>query len=270
MKKDLPSALQVLLETPLEEELFSDWVELLESLVPTFAPPSRHLGLCMTLLVHPIALDDIQLQSACHRILVRTLELHGARAFKDVLQFQPQDIARLKRKKLRLSVEDTINGSTTEDATSLVGTEGLFVQFSSLWECLSCALSQEAGGTDNWLQLASFIHQILQQDWNTCVNMQNDFAKTIVVQQIKSKSDKSVDIGKVLRLLFTQHKEHEVFVHNPYDSRSSSLTGGAPLEPDARQLRITILAQFVDLVRSQCLCCKKLTCSYSRLPLRHT
>ncbi|ORY77030.1 hypothetical protein BCR37DRAFT_395111 [Protomyces lactucae-debilis] len=54
-----------LVETPLEEDFFEEYLQLLAALLPSYYPPAAHLTICATLLVHPktrqVVLEDGQL-----------------------------------------------------------------------------------------------------------------------------------------------------------------------------------------------------------------
>ena len=96
----LSHSLQTLLEAPLEEELFRDWAQLLELYIAKYTPPTNHLALCFTLLVHTDAEKDDNLRATCQRIIGRSLQVHGTSIFRQVLDFQPTSVARYQRKKL--------------------------------------------------------------------------------------------------------------------------------------------------------------------------
>lgn len=195
MIQELPSSLNLLLETQVEEELYTDWASLLESILLTYCPPRGHLILCFTVLVHPSLTDDRPLQTTCLRIILRVLEIYGPRAFRNVLDFQP---VRQQRRRARELASDTQISNKDLDSlgVDLATTESVFNKFSSLWDLIRFTVALRLPGARRWQQLTETILSILKEDWNHSCQSKLDLTKTMLVEQLRDVDDKRVDLSK--------------------------------------------------------------------------
>lgn len=203
----LPNALRLLLETPLEEELYQDWVYLLETVLISFAPLPTHLLICMTIMAHEDFDNDTDVRSSCHRVLLKTLASYGPRAFKDVLNFNSDDLGRHKRRKVRKSGGDLENEADDNEHVDcrLSSTESLCVRFDSIWEFFRHALSETYESTASYgtLQLSTFLCQLLEEDWCKVETAKNDMTKTLLVQCMRARDEKKVDLKNILSCLLS-------------------------------------------------------------------
>lgn len=202
----LGQALLQLLETPLEEELFTSWAQLLEVLTHSYTPTAKHLALCFTLFVHPRSEEEPELKTTCQRIILRVSHSSGPHVFKDVIRFESFGVARNNRKKIRQSLDETDVRDDVDDATDLTTKESLFVCFENLWDCLGHALRS---GSYVWLQLASTLILILYEEWNSAIRKGHDLAKTLIVQHLRYKHQKEVDLNRLLETLHWPKHEHD-------------------------------------------------------------
>ncbi|BFZ57480.1 hypothetical protein PYCC9005_004532 [Savitreella phatthalungensis] len=213
----LPDSLCQLLDSVLEEELYSDYADLLLQLQASFAIPDHYLIACCSLLVHRTLSSDPTLSLACTRVLNRSIKQHGAAAFRHAIAVDkyPADgdatSRRFKRRRITPNLTSDIalpDIAPTDTSPDALFAPTVFLGFGSALPFLETVLNvtpaESPKALRGWLTIAGLVMTTLELDWEETVARAKDLSKTLIGVMVSGSV--AGELKRALRGIFTWQK----------------------------------------------------------------
>lgn len=181
----------------------ADYLTLLDQVVTSFPIAERYLTICCSLLVRDASAGDVALELRCRRLLRKVANVQALAAWRRVVRFEHDNLARGGRRKKRRLTTETAHlelGDEEDEVCPLALTESVFVRFASLWELLAHAVAH--ADETRWLALANILTDVMLLDYETQKALKKDFGKTILATALAREYEASRSTKKAIGRVF--------------------------------------------------------------------